>query len=45
MSLNNPAMYIVTVYDDPAPLNDDVVRAVGKICKNCSVGRITPVKR
>lgn len=44
MSVDKPNLYLVAVFDEPAPKVDDIVKAL-KFVKNCTVSRLTPQQR
>lgn len=44
MSIEKPALYLVAVFDEPAPKVDAIVKCL-TVVKNCTVSRLTPEKR
>lgn len=44
MSINKPNLYLVAVFDEPAPQVDAIVKMLSGV-KNCTVSRLTPEKR
>lgn len=44
MSVEKPALYLVAVFDEPAPKTQEIVKCL-TIVKNCTVSRLTPEKR